>query len=121
MREAFAFVSGVDDPQVEEAQGHHGNAISILRASLRRAADVRAFWQRVRTAGLMDRLVAELESRLDSRGQLFLRFDKQEAYQGRLKLARHDDVVSARGKVAAYPARRDNALAVARAFFEEGS
>ncbi|MFQ5918495.1 MAG: RNA-binding domain-containing protein [Thermoplasmata archaeon] len=118
VREALAFVSGVEDPQVEQAAGHHGNAITILRASLHRAADLRAFWDRVRDSGQMGPLLAELESRLDARGQLFLRFDKQEAYQGRLKLVRHDDVVSAKGKVASYPARREKALAVARAYFE---
>ncbi|MCJ2532225.1 MAG: exosome protein [Candidatus Thermoplasmatota archaeon] len=120
VREALAFLSGVEDPAVEQAEGHHGNPISILIASLNRPSDIRAFWDRVRDHGQMAPLLAELGKRLDARGQLFLRFDKQEAYRGRMKLVRHDDVVSVKGKVAAYPARRERALEVSRAYLEEG-
>ncbi len=120
VREALAFLSGVEYPAEEQAKGHHGNPISILIASLNRPSDIRAFWDRVRDHGQMAPLLAELGKRLDARGQLFLRFDKQEAYRGRMKLVRHDDVVSVKGKVAAYPARRERALEVSRAYLEEG-
>ncbi|MFQ5920342.1 MAG: RNA-binding domain-containing protein [Thermoplasmata archaeon] len=120
VRKALAFVSGVEDPTVKRAEGHHGNPISVLMASLRRSADIRAFWDRVRADGQIATVLAELEKRLDARGQLSLRFDKQEAYRRRMKLVRHDDVVSVKGKVAAYPARRERALEVARAYLQEG-
>ena len=121
VRKAFAFVSGVVDPTVEQAEGHHGNPITVLLASVRRPTEIRAFWERVRSEGQLEALLTELDRRLDARGHLSLRFDKQEAFGGRLRLVRHDDVVSVKGKVAAYPARRENALAVARAYLEEGS
>ena len=90
-----------------------------LKASLHRLPDIRAFWDRVRSQGQIPSILAELETRLDARGLLFLRFDKQEAYRGRIRLVRHDDVVSVKGKVAVYPASRDQAFAVARAYLEE--
>ncbi len=119
VREALAFLSGEEDPSVKRTEGHHGNAITVLQASLHRLLDIRAFWDRVRSQGQMPSILAELEARLDARGLLFLRFDKQEAYGGRIRLVRHDDVVSVKGKVAAYPASRDRAFAVARAYLEE--
>ncbi|MFQ6012434.1 MAG: RNA-binding domain-containing protein [Thermoplasmata archaeon] len=118
VRRALAFVSGVEEPSVQRAEGHHGNPISILTARLVRAADIRAFWDRVKAEGQLAPILSELERRVDGRGHLFLRFDKQEAYRGRLKLVRHDDIVSVKGKVSAYPARRERALEVARAYLE---
>ncbi len=119
VRKALAFLSGVEDPSVKRTEGHHGNAITVLTARLHRLPDIRAFWDRVRSQGQMPSILAELENRLDASGQLFLRFDKQEAYGGRIRLVRHDDVVSVKGKVAAYPASRDRAFAVAQAYLEE--
>ncbi len=119
VREALAFLSGGEDPSVKRTEGHHGNAITVLKASLHRLPDIRAFWDRVRSQGQIPSILAELETRLDARGLLFLRFDKQEAYRGRIRLVRHADIVSVKGKVAAYPARRDRALEVARGYLEE--
>lgn len=118
VRQALAFVSGVEEPEARHAEGHHGNPIAILTAKVSRAADIRAFWGRVKAEGQLGAVLSELGSRLDGSGQLFLRFDKQEAYRGRLRLVRHDDIVSVKGKVAAYPARRERALGVARSYLE---
>ncbi|MFQ5552342.1 MAG: RNA-binding domain-containing protein [Thermoplasmata archaeon] len=118
VRQAFAFVSGVEEPSVQRAEGHHGNPISILTITVSRSPEIRAFWARVKAEDQLRVLLGELESRLDGTGQLFLRFDKQEAYRGRMKLVRHDDVVSVKGKVVSYPARRERALEVARTYLE---
>ncbi|MFQ5908076.1 MAG: RNA-binding domain-containing protein [Thermoplasmata archaeon] len=118
VRRALAFVSGVEDPSANQTEGHHGNPITVLTATLSRAADIQSFWGRVKAEGQLAPIVSELEHRIDGDGRLFLRFDKQEAYEGRLKLVRHDDVVSVKGKVAAYPARRERALEVARSYLE---
>lgn len=118
VRQALAFVSGVEDPSAKQTKGHHGNPITVLTATLSRSRDIRSFWARVKAEGQLAPIVSELERRIDGDGKLFLRFDKQEAYEGRLKLVRHDDVVSVKGKVAAYPARRERALEEARSYLE---
>lgn len=118
VREAFAFVTGVEDPEVSKAEGYHGNPILVLTATLENSPDIAAFWERAKAEGQLEVVLRELDKRVDDDCNLFARFDKQEAYQGRLRLARHDDVISMRGKVAAYPAKRSLALDAAREYLE---
>ncbi len=65
------------------------------------------------------RILRELEHRMDDRGNLFLRFDKQRAYMGDLKIVEHGDALHLKLKIAAYPARKEEALKVARQIFQE--
>lgn len=119
MRQAFAFVSGVEDPERREMEGYHGNPIVVLSATLENNPDIARFWSRAKEHDVVATVLRELDRRLDDRTTLHLRFDKQEAYRERLRLASHDDVVTAKGKVAAYPAKRPIALEAARRYLEE--
>ncbi|BDZ70786.1 hypothetical protein GCM10025861_13030 [Methanobacterium petrolearium] len=56
---------------------------------------------------------------MDDKGNLFLRFDKQCAYLGDLKMVEHGDALHLKLKIAAYPARKEIALEVAQKIFEE--
>ncbi len=115
---AFRFLTGVDEPDREEMEGLHGNPIVVLRATLERSKDVQTFWGRVKAGGALTPILRTLDRRVDDDGLLHVRFDKQEAYQERVAVASHDDVITLRGKVAAYPAKRERALKVARAYLE---
>lgn len=119
VRQAFAFVTGVEEPEVDRTEGYHRNPILVLTARLETRADIAAFWERVQAEGQLDAFLRELDVRIDEDCILHARFDKQEAFQGRLRLASHDDVISLKGKVAAYPAKRSQALEAARAYLEE--
>ena len=55
---------------------------------------------------------------MDDSGNLFLRFDKQRAYQGDLKVVEHGDSIHLKIKIAAYPAKKKVALEIARKLFE---
>ncbi|MFQ5837585.1 MAG: RNA-binding domain-containing protein [Thermoplasmata archaeon] len=116
---AFAFVTGIEKPTITRAEGYHGNPIAIFTASLEDSKSIRAFWERVREAGELEAVLKDLDRRVDEDCQLHLRFDKQEAYQGRLKVVRHDDIISMKAKVAAYPARRDKAVQAVIEYFRE--
>jgi RNA binding exosome subunit len=116
---AFTFVSGIESPEVTKAEGYHGNPITIFTGSLEDSRGIRAFWRRVEEAGELEAVLRDIGRRVDEECQLHLRFDKQEAYMGRLKIARHDDVVSVRGKVAAYPARRERAIQAVIQYLQE--
>lgn len=116
VQQAFALVSGVDSPDVTRAEGHYGNPIAVFRAVVEDSKHIDAFWGRVKEAGELDAILETLGSRIDEDCQIYLRFDKQEAYLGRIRLADHDDVVSVKGKVAAYPAKRERALEAARGY-----
>ena len=56
---------------------------------------------------------------MDEKGNLFLRFDKQKAYQDELKIVEHGDSIHVKIKMAAYPARKENAMKLARELWGE--
>lgn len=116
--EALRFLTGATDPEREEAEGVHGNPIVVFRTTLERDGDVRRFWERVKAGGALASVLRTLERRVDDDCQLHVRFDKQEAFRGRVVVVRHDDVIQLRGKVAAYPAKRAKALDAARTYLE---
>ena len=98
---ALAFVSGTGGANESRAEGFHGNTILILEVCLTGRAELEAFWERVREAGLCPGLSENLEERINEAGELFIRFDKQEAVKGNLGLSNGDDVIQARGRVLA--------------------
>ncbi|MHB8586396.1 MAG: RNA-binding domain-containing protein [Thermoplasmatota archaeon] len=119
VRAAFRFVAGEGAPVEEQTfDGHYGNPILLLTAREKRNGPIRAFFERMSEADLA-RVAAEAEARMDSEGAFFVRVGKQEAYLGTLALARDEDAIQARIKMAAYPAKREIALSILREFLAE--
>ncbi len=118
VQQAFALVTGVGNPDVSKTQGYYGNPIVVFTARIKGAEAIDTFWRRVKEAGELDAILRTLERRIDDDCQIHLRFDKQEAFLGRLRVADHDDVISMKGKVAAYPAKRERALEAAASYLE---
>ena len=122
---ALKFASGADGAKESSAEGYHGNTILILEVSLTGRAELEAFWVKVRDFGLCSGVEENLEERINEGGELFIRFDKQEAVKGMLALSSGDDVIQARGRVLAtvkgQEARvdRGGAVEVMRAFLDE--
>jgi RNA binding exosome subunit len=107
------FAAGVPDlPLTSSAiETHHGGTVHLVEATLDKARAVRDFLGRVLALpGARDDLAATVEARVDDEGVFYLRFDKQEAVQGRLVLTRGEDAVQARLKMEHYPATREAAL-----------
>ena len=59
----------------------------------------------------------ELSRRIDKKGNLFLRFDKQLAYDEILKITYSGDAIHVRIKIASYPVSKENAIKVAHNLF----
>ncbi len=116
MLKAFEVVSGIEEPEANKTEGFHGNPIIIYHATTKSPKAIEAFWSRVKEAGMLDEILEGLDRRIDEECYLHVRFDKQEAYQGRMKVVNHDDVIVVKAKVAAYPARRERAVEVARSY-----
>lgn len=96
----------------EVSSGHHGDRIVLLSTRVENADDIRFILDRVRESEELDRIVDELEDRVDEDCSLFLQFDKQAAYRGEIELGRG---ILFRAKVEAYPARKEAAVENARA------
>jgi len=122
---ALRFVSGTNEARESRAEGYHGNTIVILEAPLTGRAELEDFWRRVRDFGLCSGIGENLEERINDDGELFIRFDKQQAILGKLALSPGDDVVLARGRVLAtvkgqeVRADRAGAAEVMRAFLTD--
>ena len=93
------------------SEGHHGDRIVVLSARLENADDVRYALSRVADLDDFDRVLDELDDRVDDNCAFFLQFDKQAAFKGDVKLGRG---MTFRAKVEAYPAKREKAVENAR-------
>ena len=94
----------------EETEGHHGDRILVLSVRLERADDVRYVLSTL--AGLEDfeGLMDELEERIDENCAFFIQLDKQAAFNGDVELG---SGLMLRGKVEAYPAKKERAIETA--------
>jgi len=112
--DAIETVSGSRKVERTRTRGYHGNPILILTQEFKRKAEINELWKHLRPA------IPDILMRLDERTSddciLYVRFDKQEAAQGRLVVVEHDDVILLRAKVKAYPARKDIAIRVMREY-----
>ncbi|PKK86241.1 MAG: hypothetical protein CVT48_01990 [Thermoplasmata archaeon HGW-Thermoplasmata-1] len=105
---------GIEEIRIE---GHFGNTTILMENRLTHNREIRDFMARLASdETIQKRLSSELDARIDDEGILYMRFDKQEAFCGRLALSTGEDVVLAQAKIAVYPVSRDAAISEFRAF-----
>jgi RNA binding exosome subunit len=100
----------VELDRVENA-GHHGDRIVVLSARVERADEMRHVLDRLAELENLDRVLGELDERVDDNCALFLRLDKQAAFRGEVRLG---PGLTVRTKVEAYPAKKEKAVENAR-------
>ncbi|PSQ46564.1 hypothetical protein BRD19_12110 [Halobacteriales archaeon SW_7_65_23] len=99
-----------------ESEGHHGDRILVLSARVENADDVRGVLDALEALPdeEFDRLGGELDERVDENCSFFVSLSKQAAFNGEARLG---DGLTLRGKVEAYPAKKEQAIdAVAETF-----
>lgn len=114
VREALSIFVPLDSITVTAAEGHFGNDIKILEASLKKK-DGLAFLRILREQLPREELVKlrrEMSARVDDECHFHLRLDKQEAYRGTVRLTDSKDAIDVTVLIATYPARREEALRV---------
>ena len=92
-------------------KGHFGNPIKVLEAKLEKRycksfLDILGRLSKAQLLGLKD----ELKRHFDDDCNFYIRFDKQSAYEGDIKLAETEDSIAAKMKIVSYPSRRENAV-----------
>ena len=103
-----------------EAEGHYGNPITIFSIQLTRKQDTIAFSKFVHnnmTSEDIETLQSEMPDRLDDEQVFHLRFDKQEAYMGRVKIVSSSDAITAKVKIETYPKNREMAGKIVEELF----
>jgi len=99
----------------EVTEGFHGDRILVLSVRLERADQIRHALSRLAGADEFDRLLGELDDRVDDNTALFVGLDKQAAFRGDVRLG---EGITLRAKVEAYPAERETAIENAREILE---
>lgn len=107
-------------PQCEAIEGYYKNPVLILTNKIGKKREIKDFVEKLSTMKdpAKKRILYGLEDKMDDYGNLFLRFDKQRAYSGDLKVVEHGDSIHVKIKMAAYPAKKKVALKIARKLFE---
>ncbi|ELZ35846.1 RNA-binding protein [Halorubrum distributum] len=102
-----------EDVELERVEnvGHHGDRIVVLSARVERADEMRHVLDRLAELEDLDRVLDELDERVDDNCALFLRLDKQAAFRDEVRLG---PGITVRTKVEAYPAKKEKAVANAR-------
>lgn len=101
-----------------ESAGHYGDRIVVLSARVENADDLRTVLDALGDIGTaeLDRVKTELDERVNENCAFFLTLDKQAAFNG--EVARGDGL-TLRGKVEAYPAKKDSAIENIEGILEE--
>ena len=105
----------------EKIESEYGPAIVRLSYLTEKASEIKAVLEKIRS-GLAEaerkKVMDTLDQRMSDEGNLYLRFDKQKAYKGKLALKYTGDVLKARVKIASYPATLSNLKYNAKILFE---
>lgn len=90
-----------------ESTGHTGDRILVYSVRLENADDVRHVLSVVADADDFGTLESELDERVTENTELFVRLDKQAAFNGETALG---EGITLRAKVEAYPAKKEAAV-----------
>ena len=99
-----------------ENTGHHGDRIIVLSARVENADEMRYILDRLAELDEIDRILDELDERVDDNCSFFLRLDKQAAFKDEIALGQG---ITLRAKVEAYPAKHEAAVENAREALEQ--
>ena len=107
-------------PEKEINEDAYGNKIIVLNNRITKKRSIRdfiSFWNENLSQEDKNTIKKELSRRIDEKGNMFLRLDKQEAYDEKIKLSYSGDVIHIRIKIASYPVSKENATKVAHKIF----
>ncbi|WP_461866555.1 RNA-binding protein [Thermococcus sp.] len=107
---------------VVETTGYFGNPIKVVNVEIKRSRAVKAFLREFKDLlGEDDKryLLDHLDEKIDEDGTLYMRFNKQKAYLGELKVDEGEDVIQVKIKVKAFPMRKETVVKAVREWLEE--
>jgi RNA binding exosome subunit len=105
--------------KVTPTEGHFGNPIIILEGK-DRGKDCARFMELIKSSLFEDELEtlkSERCERIDDECCFHIRFDKQAAYEGKVRIATTPDAIIAKIKLKSFPANRENAIIAAESLF----
>ncbi len=112
-----------DEVEIEqqEIEGNFGNKYWLLKAKIDKSQKIRKlinFFKKELTTKKYKEIKKEIPQRINEECSFYIRFDKQKAYKNQLEPIKHGDAVVLRFKIAAYPAKKQNAIKKIQKFLE---
>lgn len=103
-------------PQQEYIEGYYQNPVLILHDKIEKKREIKDFIVKMENlpSSCRNKILDDLDRKMDDKGNLFLRFNKQKAYLDELEVVEHGDSIHVKIKIAAYPARKEQAMKIAR-------
>jgi len=100
---------GTDEFECDVAESEHGNHLLIFRTELTKQKSFNTVFEKFGKE-LIDKILDNIEKKIDDDCVFYLRLDKQKLVEGVYKIAHHGDVISLTGKVVSHPARKEIAV-----------
>ena len=121
--QALTFILGEKRKlRADPVESHHGPVITRLFYETNKWNDIKEILKNIfEKLSEKDRktILETLKDRIDEEGNFYMRFGKQETYQGKLSLLYQGDVIKIRMKVASYPFSLENVEKNVREIFEK--
>lgn len=108
------------EPERKIIEGTFHNEIIILSERIEKKRNIKEFIKNLKSNSSeyqLDIIKRNLDRKMDENGNLFLRFDKQLAYNEKWKSVDDGDSIHLKIKIAAYPAKKEIALDIANDIF----
>lgn len=98
--------------EIEEAEGLTENKILILTGVLNKKRDTKDFFNKLLAldSEVLDKLINDLDKKVDENGNLFLRLSKEDAIDEKITILDSGDSIHLKIKIAAYPAKKEVAI-----------
>ena len=94
----------------EEAEGLTENKIIILSGVVSKKRYTKTFFNTFIESVNLQEFNNDLDRKMDDKGNLFLRFDKKDAFNEKLTILESGDSIHLKIKIAAFPAKKEIAL-----------
>lgn len=116
VRKAVKTLFPNSSPQQEYIEGYYQNPVLILHDKIEKKREIKDFIVKMENlpSSCRNKILDDLDRKMDDKGNLFLRFNKQKAYLDELEVVEHGDSIHVKIKIAAYPARKEQAMKIAR-------
>lgn len=107
--ETMEALLGTPEFDAEVSESEHGNEIIILSSRMTKQREFKALFSKLGDEVIED-IRSDIENRIDEDCTFYIRLDKQDAVQGKYRIAHHGDVIAITGKVQSHPARKEVAV-----------
>ncbi len=109
IHDTMAELVGNDEFDCDIGESEHGNRLIVFKKEMTKQKEFIPLFTNLGKS-VADKIISDIDRRIDDDCVFYLRLDKQKAVQGEYKVAHHGDVISITGKVASHPAKKEIAV-----------